>query len=99
MMRLWTWWQKRHAKKTTLLHIITRLKSKFILNMLLVFMWAITNTKIFSMTKVFKLQRYMGLKGIKMRPCQQNIHRLKHYLKCILSPCCCLVMNLNITIT
>jgi hypothetical protein len=30
MMRLWTWWQKRHAKKTTLLHIITRLKSKYV---------------------------------------------------------------------
>jgi hypothetical protein len=42
MMRLWTWWQKRLAKKTKLLHIITCLKSKFILNILLLFLFWVT---------------------------------------------------------
>jgi hypothetical protein len=107
MMRLWTWWQKRHAKKTTPLHIITCLKSKYNLNILLLFtlsyMWAITNTKnifydeSFQITKIYGFEMY--LKWDPYYFCQQNIHRLKHYIKCILCPCCCLVMNLNIAIT
>jgi hypothetical protein len=108
MMRLCTWWQKRHAKKTKRLHIITCLKSKFILNILLLFtlslMWAITNAKkyflwrkFFQITKIYGFERY--LKWDPYYICQQNIHILKHYQKCILSTCCCLVMILNIAIT
>jgi hypothetical protein len=73
MMRMCTWWQKRHAKKTKLLHIITCLKSKFILNILLLFtlslMWAITNANKYFLSRKFSNYKDIWVwKVFKMRP-------------------------------
>jgi hypothetical protein len=54
-------------------------------------MWAITNTKnifydgSFQITKIYGFERYLQWDPYYI--CQQNTHRLKHYLKCILSTC------------
>ena len=75
------WWDCGLDDKRDM-HIITRLKSKFILSMLLLFtlslMWAITNTKnsfydeSFQITKIYGFERYLQWDPYYI--CQQNIH-------------------------